>query len=189
MTARLYTAAETAVIREKILNSYALPIVKKVFDKYPQIKSAYFAVAQYWNDGALDEVHDFILYSILELPDWEAFAKSEQAEDNYEHWEDYANSIKDPINLPGFIDCQDEIDGNYTYVKLEGNTYYFDGFNSEIIAAFAAFCKEDSHQCMDYAEAYTPYALFTRTDTGIKIEIVGKMLRPWLDGIRPEADY
>lgn len=35
MTARLYTPAETAAIREKIVEHYALPIVKRVFDKYP----------------------------------------------------------------------------------------------------------------------------------------------------------
>ena len=42
---------------------------------------------------------------------------------------------------------------------------------------------------MDYTEAYTPYALFTRTDTGIKVEIVGKMIRPWLDGVEPESGW
>ena len=146
-------------------------------------------MAQYWNDGALDEVHDLFVYSVLDTPSWEAFAKSEQAEDNYDNGEDYHNSIKDPINLPGFIDYQYEIDGDYSNINIDENRYYFYGFISEEIAAFAAFCKEGSHQCMDYSEAYTPYALFTRTDAEIKIEIVGKMLRPWLDGIRPEADY
>ena len=189
MTAPLHTAAETAAIREKVINHYALLIVKRVFAKYPQIKSAYFAVAQYWDDGASDEVHNFFVYSVLNLPNWEAFAKSEQAEDNYENWEDYDNSIKDPINLPGFVDFQYEIDGDYSNINIEKSKYYFAGFKIELIAAFAAFCKEGSHQCMDYSEAYTPYTLFTRTDTGIKTEIVGKMLRPWLDGISPEDDY
>lgn len=126
---------------------------------------------------------------MLDTPDWEAYAKSEQAAGNYKYGKDYAKSIKDPINLPGFVDCHYEIGGYYSNLNREKDRYYFDGFKTELIPAFAAFCKEGSHQSMDYAEAYTPYALFTRTDTGINIEIVGKMLRPWLDGIRPEADY
>ena len=62
MTGSLYTAAETAAIREKVINNYALPIVKRVFDKYLQIQSAYFAIAQYWDDNASDQVHNFILF-------------------------------------------------------------------------------------------------------------------------------
>ncbi|VEP16960.1 conserved hypothetical protein [Hyella patelloides LEGE 07179] len=58
-----------------------------------------------------------------------------------------------------------------------------------MIPAFAAFCKEGSHQCMSTSEAYTPYAILTRTDNSIAVEIVGKMLRPWLDGVRPERDW
>lgn len=185
----LYTVAETEAIRQKVIINYALPIIKSVFYKYPQINSAYFTLAQYWNDQALDEVHDFILYSVLNIPDWKAFAKSEQMEDSFENEEDYNKSVKDPINLPGFIDFQYEIEGNWNYSEKESNIYCFDGLENEIIASFAAFCKEGSHQCMLDSEAYTPYALFTRTNEGIKVEIVGKMLRPWLDGIRPEADY
>lgn len=30
-----------------------------------------------------------------------------------------------------------------------------------------------------------PYAIFRRRDNDIEIEVVGKMLRPWLDGIKP----
>ena len=186
---RLYTPEETKAIRNKVINNYALPIIKKAFERYPQLNSAYFTVAQYWSDNAYDELHHFILYSVLDTPDWNAFAKSEQAEDNCENWKDYDNSIKDPINLPGFVNRQDEMCGNSIYTTIEKHLYSFDGWKSEIIASFAAFSKEGSHQEMYYSEAYTPYALFTRSNEGIKVEIVGKMLRPWLDGIRPEEEF
>jgi hypothetical protein len=40
-------------------------------------------------------------------------------------------------------------------------------------------------------EAYTPYSVFRRkltenNETEIEMEVVGDMLRPWLDGVRPE---
>lgn len=196
MTTNLYTAAETAAIREKVINDYALPIAKKVFDKYPEIKSACFAVAQYWDDNASDQVHNFILYSVLDIPDWEAYDRSENKEDpegcenwNGEEWDNYFNTeIQDPVNLPNITESEYmELISDQEWANLENssNFYDFNGLTHEIVAAFAAFCKEGSQQGADYAESYTPYAIFTRTDTKIKIEIVGKMLRPWLDGIRP----
>lgn len=58
--------------------------------------------------------------------------------------------------------------------------------NGEVIPAFAAFCREGAHQEMSIAEAYAPYAILRRCGDDIAIEIVGQMLRPWLDGIHPE---
>ena len=172
----LYTRNQTVLIRQKIIDRYVIPTVEKVFTKYPKINSCTFAVAQYWDDQARDEVHAFFLYSVLDTPDWEAFAEAEYEEDN--------------INLPGF---------RYQYILSPGNIWdetkyrfdvdYWNGLRGDEIAAFAAFCKEGSHQCMAYAEAYTPYAVLRRREEEIEIEIVGKMLRPWLDGVRPEAGW
>ncbi len=58
--------------------------------------------------------------------------------------------------------------------------------NDNAIPNFAAYFKEGCHQEMDYLEAYSPYAVFRRKEGDIEIEVVGNMLRPWLDGIRPE---
>ncbi|MEM9274965.1 MAG: hypothetical protein AAGA80_18670 [Cyanobacteria bacterium P01_F01_bin.143] len=200
MTARLYTATETTAIREKIINYYALPIVKKVFAKYPRIRSAYFAVAQYWDDNASDQVHYFILYSVLDIPNWEAYVRSENKEDpkgckewSDLDWDNYFDiEIKDCINLPDISEWEYmELITDEEWEKLENSSdfYDFNGLTHEMVTAFAPFCKEGCHQDMDYGESYTNYALFTRMNTGIKIKIVGKMLRPWLDGIRPEANY
>jgi hypothetical protein len=60
--------------------------------------------------------------------------------------------------------------------------------NNEAIALFAAFTTEGAHQEMMDGEAYSPYALFTRDGDGVRTELVGKMVRPWLDGVRPEWD-
>jgi hypothetical protein len=50
--------------------------------------------------------------------------------------------------------------------------------NWDAIPAFAAFCREGSHQGMSVAEAYTPYAVLRRCGDDVSIEIVGQMLRP-----------
>ena len=200
MTERLYTAAETEVIRQKVLNNYALPKIKIVFAKYPQIKSAHFSVAQFWDDQAHDQVHDWLVYSVLDVPDSDAHTRSENKDSplNCSNWSDlewdnYFNTeIKDIVNLPGISEEEyTELITDDEWERLVNSPDFYDsnGMENEFVAAFAAFCKEGSNQCMDYSEAYTPYALFTRIDTGIKVEIVGKMWRPWLDGIRPEADY
>ena len=60
---------------------------------------------------------------------------------------------------------------------------------SEEIPAFAAYAPEGAHQSMDYSEAYNPYAILYRKDNDVEVKIVGKMLRPWLDGIRPERGW
>ena len=105
-----YTAAETEVIRQKIVNDYALSIVEIVFAEYSQINSAYFAVAQFYDDNATDEVHNFFLYSVLDTPDWQAFARSEQEAEEVEDWDYYEKfAVKDPVNLPGITILQDEI--------------------------------------------------------------------------------
>lgn len=61
--------------------------------------------------------------------------------------------------------------------------------NGASITLFAAFTKEGAHQEMPYGEAYLPYAVFHRAPGGVvRTEVVGKMVRPWLDGVAPEYD-
>ncbi|WP_144871873.1 hypothetical protein, partial [Hyella patelloides] len=157
----LYTRSQAELLRQKIVEEYVIPIVEKVFTKYQRINSCTFAVAQYWDDQAHDEVHDILLFSVLNSFDWEA---SSQAA-----W--YGK--RDEVNLPGFKrDIGYLIGDIYQQVEKERgvvNDYYY----REMIPAFAAFCKEGSHQCMSTSEAYTPYAILTRTDNSIAVEIVG----------------
>ena len=176
-----YTKDQTESLRQKIIDEYVVPIVKNVFEKYPKIRSATFTVAQYWNDNANDEVHNFFLFSVLETPDWEAFTKAEQ-EDRI-----------DSINLPDF-----ETNEYFSYFSLQWDArnelekdkdfYRWYGMSEEI-PAFAAYAPGGAHQSMDYSEAYNPYAILYRKDNDVEVKIVGKMLRPWLDGIKPEKSW
>lgn len=171
----LYTKKQAAQLRQKLIDSCIVAIVKANLNKYPQLKSAALLVAQYWNDEASDAVHHRLIYSILDTPDLEAAAKARM---------DYA---EDPVNLPGISDDFGDLIDEVDYIKSDTEPYYWND-NHEAIPAFAAFCKEGCHQEMDGIDAYSPYAILRRQGDDIEIEVVGKMLRPWLDGIKPERD-
>ena len=170
-TPRLYTKEQTAELREKIISSEIIPIINLHFSKYTQLQSAMLLVAQYWDDEADDAVHYQIIFSVLPTP---VFSNA-----------DYDRYDPDPVNLPG-LPSLDEIDDSLIeYLdKLENEEDCWQE-NGNAVPTFAAYCKEGCHQNMDYLEAYTPYAVFRRNQEEIEIEVVGDMLRPWLDGIRP----
>ncbi len=54
--------------------------------------------------------------------------------------------------------------------------------NTEMIPLFAAYCSEGGNQWELWSTIYTPYALFRRQGDSCIMTIVGKQLRPWLDG-------
>jgi hypothetical protein len=159
---------EMLELREKIINHGILPIVKLVFDKYDRIQSAMLLVGQYWDDEAHDAVHNQIIFSILPtpIPNLEL-----------EYSDDY-----DAINLEGLPSLDEIYNSIENLWEFEDEEYsWYD--NGNAIPAFAAYCKEGCHQDMDYLEAYSPYAVFRRKEGSIEIEVVGEMLRPWLDGV------
>ena len=168
----IYTKEEAADLREKIIDRGIVPLIKAGFDKYPQLQSAMLLVAQYWDDEAHDAVHYEIFFSVLLTP----VLNVESVDIDVYH-------DGDPINLPGLPSSYEIYSAAYN--KIEYNEYSWQD-NGNAVATFAAYCKEGCSQEMDYLEAYTPYAVFRRQEAGIEIEIVGTMLRPWLDGIRTD---
>ncbi|WP_019500815.1 hypothetical protein [Pseudanabaena sp. PCC 6802] len=166
-TKYLYTQEQAAELREKLIANVIFPQVKLVFAKYNQLNSAMFLVAQYWADEASDAVHYQLLLSVLSTP-------VIPEEDDLD---------SDPVNLPGLQNSWELLD---SLDEDEDELGFYWNDNGDAIAAFAAFCKEDAHQEMDGLEAYSPYAVFRRKESEIEIEIVGEMLRPWADGMRPE---
>ncbi|MBD2452184.1 hypothetical protein H6G76_34795 [Nostoc sp. FACHB-152] len=163
----LYTKKQAAQLREQILDLLILPTIKADFGQDNKLQSAVMVVAQFWDDEASDAVHHIILYSDLKTPNIETIIRS--YDDIYEGMGAYLSSRE-----------------YFLEVKIDEETSYWWDANRQAIPAFAAFCQEGSHQCMDISEAYTPYAIFRRQNEDIEVEIVGKMLRPWLDGIKPD---
>lgn len=165
----LYSEEESAQLRAQIINYYVKPAIKACFKQYGKLKSATLLIAQYWNDEAHDEVHDRYVFSVLKTPDLEAAFKAHQLDE-------------DRINLPG-LNRQTVMKA---FWKWQSNSKMCWCSQGAAIPAFAAFCKEGSHQCMEFGEAYSPYAIFRRQGPEIEVEVVGSLLRPWLNGIKPE---
>jgi hypothetical protein len=155
----LYTKKQAAQLRQKLMDEFIVPMVQMNFQKYPTLRSAAMMLFQCWNDEAWDGVYQCLIYSVLDTPDFEAAALAEYG--------------KDRVNLKGIG-------------RLKGRAYSVELENHDAIPAFAAYCKEGCHQYMNTFEAYTPYAILRRQEYGIEVEVVGKMLRPWLDGIKPD---
>jgi hypothetical protein len=172
----IYTKKESADLREKIINYTIVPQIQLVFSRYPQIRSAILLIAQYWNDEASDEVHYQIIFSVLPTPKWEI---------GLTKYHEY-----DPINLPELPRSNDIYERfSEDFDRFKNGEYCWEN-DGDTIPAFAAYCKEGCHQDMEYLEAYNPYAVFRRKEEEIEIEVVGNMLRPWLDGIRStEHEY
>jgi hypothetical protein len=168
----LYTKEETADLREKIINSEILPQIQLVFSRYPQIRSAMLLVAQYWSDEADDAVHYRIIFSVLQTPIW---GRELLGNDYY---------YEDPVNLPRLPNLSEiNISLWKDSHKFRRQKYTWEE-NGNAIPIFAAYCEEGCYQEMNDLDAYTPYAVFRRKKEEIEIEVVGNMLRPWLDGVR-----
>ncbi len=158
-------------LRNQLINDCIIPQIKGVFQKYKEIKSAILMVAQYWNDEAHDAVHQTIIYSELEEPDLLAAEKFEE-EDK-----------PDVINLPSI---KNEYNSYDYYLRADGNYKYWDD-NNMAIPAFACYCNEYCHQEMNTFEAYSPYALFKKSENNeISMKIIGVKIRPWLEGVIPD---
>ncbi|MDC0712576.1 hypothetical protein POL68_29200 [Stigmatella sp. ncwal1] len=163
MSLSKYTPEETAALREQVLKQRVEPLVQQWFDKTPPLRSATLMLAQFWDDEADDAVHARLVLSERDTPDVEAASRADGA---------------DPVNLPHAID------EDTWYALFDAYVHHWPS-NGDAIPLFAAFTREGCHQDMTLAEAYTPYAHFRRTPQGFTTEVVGTMLRPWLEGVRP----
>lgn len=133
-----------------------------LFKKQPSRRSIMLAVAQYWNDGADDEVHATIVCSARETPVWP-------------HECDYAEDGNGelvptrPLTGEECYEC-----GGWDELRFD-----FYGSNGDPrVVAFELFCREGSDQEMATSEAYTPYAIARRAGDRIELELVAVPQRP-----------
>jgi hypothetical protein len=211
MTAQKYTPEEAAHLRDQVMREQIVPVIRRAFDAHPTLQTATLLVAQYWNDEANDAVHCDLFFSELDTPDTAAAyaARRERYDDEdmawltpapapsgWARWFPWLRKEKPPVivapetpprpalkgdrtNLPSGLD-ESELEREFAdHLRWDSN--------GEPISLFAAFCREDCHQEMDDGEAYSPYAIFRRRNADVAVEIVGVMIRPWLDGVKPEG--
>lgn len=207
----LYCQEESAKLREAIVKNYVKPIVKKTFENYYQLNSAMLLVAQYWDDEAHDAVHNRLFFSVLRTPDIKAIFRFEFYEDSINLPELPSHSeikcwARDQLNnkkaktrvyweengeaIPAFAAFCKE--GCHQLMRTsEAYTPYAVFRRQRELEVIEWLKKEYGIQPQNYYRKLSPldYAkLMVNTGKGedIEVEIVGKMLRPWLDGIKPE---
>jgi uncharacterized protein (TIGR02996 family) len=141
----------------------------KLFADKPEYHSALFAVAQYWNDSANDEVHSRVLVSTRAVPVWPHVCSY----DDEEVWDDALEELVPAGNAIAGDAC------NYCHE----DRWWLD----MRVHAWEPYCHEHANQSQSMAEAYLPYAIARRRDAGeAELEIVGRLQRAEAESIAGE---
>jgi len=174
-------------LRRTFEHDYALPLARAIFELEPRCQSVLITVGQYWCDEATDAVHSEAVACTERDPTWplagqarpgaigDAAALAEALE-----WQ-----AKEAPDDPGDLnEAQYEL--RRDACKQAFGQEYFSVLddNSEMIVAFASYCREVSDQEQPHWRAHTPYGLVRRppTDQAPSFEVVGPMYRPqWED--------
>ena len=147
-------------IRADVMEEFR-EFVGKHFGTHEELQSVMLCVAQYWDDEADDAVHAEFIFSKNQTPAWPHICTGYEDEDR-------DGAIADN-SCSG---CREAF--SHSWMNAWSDNY-------SAVDGFAAYCKENSNQEMEVADAYLPYAIARKTPDGVDIEIVGKVLRPWLD--------
>ncbi|MGH2899210.1 MAG: hypothetical protein ACRDMZ_11095, partial [Solirubrobacteraceae bacterium] len=147
---------------------------RTLLEQQPSRRSVMLAVAQYWNDGADDEVHAEIVCSTRETPVWPHECSNE-----------YGDDLNDKPTRP--------LAGEECCMCADWESFRFDfyaAYGSPLVVAIELFCREGATQHMDSSEAYTPYAIARRAGDTIEIEVTAVPQRPAnaVTGCLPEAN-
>jgi hypothetical protein len=124
----------------------------------PPYRSLTLRCAQYWNDNADDECH-------LEL-----IGSSERDA----HFHDCHDGGDDEIAMVSAV-CD-----WCTSDRLAAGELISDSYGA-LVPAMQAFCREHASQDMSRDEAYRPWAIARFADGVVTTELVGQLIRPWLD--------
>ncbi len=138
------------------------PWLRRYFAASPARQSLLLAVAQFWSDEADDAVHETMLVSNKPIPDWPGR-------------DPYRDEEGDPPRLPD----DDEFISVWRLRESLGHLDWDD--NSGAIRPFQALCGELGSQEMPPADQDYPIILAQRDGDGVKVTLVGEVVRPWLD--------
>lgn len=184
---------DTKRARALAIEKAVLPKAARMFALADDLQSAVMGVAQYWDDEANDAVHHHLFYSAERDPDWQRHFVSvaapllEEDEELLDAWrmaygfptlEEEASTI--PLERQSIISELVHAREGWNVARLSWDA------NGWAIPLFAAFCEEGANQDMVPRQAFTPYAVLRREDDEISVDVVGTMVRPWLDGVPPE---
>lgn len=181
MIEKKYNAEESEELRQRLIEDHISPGFKAVVAAFPVVKSACLMVAQFWSDEAEDAVSFEILFSEFGCPDLKGFRAAELAVCLGQSKQEAGNAPNLPSLTPQ--ECHEISD-----LMLEHSRAWPE--NWDAISAFAAFCTEGATQWDMVSSAYSPYAVLSLDrDGAVQVEVIGEMVRPWLDGVRGERDF
>jgi hypothetical protein len=167
------TGTTSAELRRNMVEQSWRPAAARIFAALPEVQSVVFAVAQYWNDEAADQVHWRELPSLERDPRWPEMLTRPLYE-----------SEGDDFLAAEFVRRLPPTPEGHPATDISDLTRPLPWLDEDkVITAFASCCTEGCHQEMSVAEAYRPYAIARRDgNQGVAIEVVGRVIRPeWED--------
>lgn len=184
---RKYTPEQAEGLRSAIIAEHITPVIKEVFDKHPKIQAAILSFAQYWSDEANDAVYPSITFALEKNPDYKAHINKLNQSYFYENygWQEsckWSDLVEGPAGFE-VLGVKDE--------RLDFRAPHWKPWpgNNDAISAFAPYCLENIYGPGTYSYDEAPYCLFRREEKqALSIEVVGEMIRPWLDGVMPEME-
>lgn len=161
------TGKTSAELREQCMRQRFVPLAQRLFDRFPEVRSVIYAVAQYCDDEAEDAVQECI-----EAVADEAAAPSDGG----------PSCAASRGSLPADDRPRPGVPTSDDVRELAADLPDLDP-NGSRITAFASFCPEEGRARFNFAATRCPYAIARRgTDGRPAVEIVGVKLRPeWED--------
>jgi hypothetical protein len=174
-------------LRRRFEQEYALPLACAMFELEPRCQSVLVSVGQYWCDEAADAVHGEVLACIEPEPTWPEAAQARPgAIGDPELLALYLKEAERPDadGPPGLGDVQWSLHEQACQKAFEGKFFCVLDDNSDMIVAFASYCREVSDQEQPRWRSHTPYGVIRRPADGEPpvFEVTGQMHRPhWED--------
>jgi hypothetical protein len=175
------------VLRQRFEQEYALPLARAVFELEPRCQSLLFTVGQYWCDEATDAVHSEAVACLERDPSWPLAG---QARPGIIGDADVLAEALETANDPDSDGPSGLLDVQWSLLKKAhqqafGQEYFcvLDD-NTDMIVAFASFCREVSDQEQPTWRSHTPYGVVRRplASEPPTFEVLGAMYRPqWED--------
>jgi hypothetical protein len=151
-----------AQIRAETLRERLVPWARECFARFPEVRSILLGVSQYWADEANDAVHADSVFATTETPHWPHL-----------HYMEWDNLGPRPDGYHDF--CS-------SCGQREERAYPPWSDSWDAIPGFEMFCHEEGSQESDDNFNAMPFALLRRASDGdVDVEIVGRVLRGWLD--------
>jgi hypothetical protein len=163
------------VLREGYARDYLVPLARALFELEPRCQSMLVTVGQYWCDEAADAVHCHQVACLERDPEWPEAGKVRPGVIGDLHDTEDGWSL-DEAQWPLFEKASLQAFGKAFASPLDDNT--------DMIVAFASYCKEVSSQEEPSWVSHTPYGIVRRPTNGEEpsLEVLGQMHRPeWED--------